>query len=208
METDGGGWVVFQRRMDGTVDFYRNWTDYVKGFGDLNGEFWLGLNKINRLSVADHKKYMLRVDLEDFDGGIKHATYGLFEVLDSSHDYKLKVSEYDYRFGKAGDSFTYHSGKKFTTADNDNDQQPNHNCAHKYMGAWWYESCHESNLNGPYRYKSDDRGDVGINWKTWFGQHVDRGLAYSLKTTEMKLRPNNNIITFNWLRSKLLSWLL
>ena len=46
MDTDGGGWVVFQRRMDGNEDVYCNWTDYVKGFGDLNGEFWLGLNKI------------------------------------------------------------------------------------------------------------------------------------------------------------------
>ena len=55
MESDGGGWVVFQRRMDGTVDFYRNWADYVKGFGDLNGEFWLGLSEINRLSQAGGK---------------------------------------------------------------------------------------------------------------------------------------------------------
>ena len=49
MDSPGGGWVVFQRRMDGTEDFYCNWTDYVKGFGDLNGEFWLGLSKIHRL---------------------------------------------------------------------------------------------------------------------------------------------------------------
>ena len=53
--SNGGGWTVFQRRMDGTVDFYLNWADYVKGFGDLNKEFWLGLDKINRLNYSSTK---------------------------------------------------------------------------------------------------------------------------------------------------------
>jgi len=33
---------VIMRRMNGKVNFYRNWTDYDRGFGNLHGEFWLG----------------------------------------------------------------------------------------------------------------------------------------------------------------------
>uniref|UniRef100_A0A1X7TKR3 Fibrinogen C-terminal domain-containing protein n=1 Tax=Amphimedon queenslandica TaxID=400682 RepID=A0A1X7TKR3_AMPQE len=76
METDGGGWTVFQRRQDGSVDFYRNWTDYENGFGDLTGEFWLGLSKIHRLTKEGSNT--LRVDLGDFEGNTAYANYSTF----------------------------------------------------------------------------------------------------------------------------------
>ena len=133
METDGGGWVVFQRRMDGTEDFYRGWADYVKGFGDLNGEFWLGLNKIHRLTNAETDvNAVLRVDLEDFEQEKRFANYSLFHVNDSSTDYQIAISGYS---GDAGDSMSHINGMKFTTKDQDNDRLNSNNCAVNFKGA-------------------------------------------------------------------------
>ena len=87
--TAGGGWTVFQKRQDGSVDFYRGWADYKQGFGDLNGEFWLGLDKIHRLTNSGN--YKLRVDLEDFTGNTAYAEYGSFGVADGGNKYKLSV---------------------------------------------------------------------------------------------------------------------
>ena len=177
METDGRGWVVFQRRMDGTVDFYRNWADYVKGFGDLNGEFWLGLNKIHRLTQATNTT--LRVDLADFEGGKRQANYTTFQVLDSSRKYQLSVGGYS---GNAGDSMAYQSGANFTTKDQDNDlAEGSYSCAINFKGAWWYKACHHSNLNGKYLSGAHTSDADGVEWLHWTGYH------YSLKTSEMKL---------------------
>ena len=170
MDTDGGGWMVFQRRMDGTVDFYRGWADYVKGFGDLNGEFWLGLSKIHRLTNSGTTK-SLRVDLEDFDGNQRHANYSTFQVLDSSRKYQLNITGYS---GDTGDSLFYHNGMKFSTKDQDNDQY-NGNCAVLFKGAWWYKYCHHSNLNGKYFSGTATTYADGVIWYHW------KGLYYSLK---------------------------
>ena len=68
---------MFQKRLDVSVDFYRDWDDYKRGFGDLNGEFWLGLDRIHRLTK---ERRWLRVDLEDFYGKTAYAEYDLFGV--------------------------------------------------------------------------------------------------------------------------------
>ena len=173
--------MVFQRRMDGTEDFYRGWADYVKGFGDLNGEFWLGLNKIHRLTNGSNTTAALRVDLEDFEGDKHYAKYSTFQVLDSSRKYQLNVSGYS---GDAGDSLSYHNGMNFTTKDQDNDGSSITvtNCATHYKGAWWYSNCHYSNLNGLYLSGSHTSYADGVNWRTF------KHYFYSLKVSEMKLR--------------------
>lgn len=99
MQTDGGGWTVFQRRQNGSVDFFRGWQDYKNGFGDLNGEFWLGLDKIHHLTKAGHS--VLRVDLTDFDNTKAYAEYRNFSVAPESESYKLNIgrfSEGKYHF--------------------------------------------------------------------------------------------------------------
>ena len=89
-KTAYGGWTVFQKRYDGSVDFYRGWMDYKQGFGDLSGEFWLGLDKIHRLTVSG--SYKLRVDLEDIHGKTAFAEYSSFAVSNETEKYKLSLS--------------------------------------------------------------------------------------------------------------------
>ena len=177
MRTDGGGWTVFQRRQDGSVDFYRGWNDYKSGFGQLTAEFWLGNDKIHRLTAA--RPCSLRVELEDWDGVRVYAKYGNFSIGDEQAKYRLKVGSYS---GTAADSLTgHHNNIAFSTKDRDNDNQGS-NCAVRSTGAWWYNTCQNSNLNG--RYLGKQHNWQGIRW-----YHFRYDL--SLKFTEMKLRPSS-----------------
>ena len=190
METDGGGWTVLQRRQDGSVNFYRNWTDYEDGFGNLTGEFWLGLSKIHRLTQEGSNT--LRVDLGDFNSNTSYAQYTIFSVGNSTTEYNLTVGGYS---GTAGDSmnndpdnatYRYHNGMKFSTRDNDNDRHPETNCAQQFTSAWWFNACYLSHLNGPYYdHPNTDAVNEGVLWYSW------KGWNYSLKFTEMKARRNN-----------------
>ena len=188
METDGGGWTVFQRRQDGSVDFYRNWTDYEEGFGNLSGEFWLGLSKVHRLTSNGTNS--LRVDLGDFESNTAYAQYSTFSIGDNTNEYTLNVGGYS---GTAGDGLINdtswpvvhnHNGMKFSTKDNDNDNCAG-SCPIAYNGAWWFNCCMQSHLNAPYH---PNGGPVstwtGVLWYDW------KGNTYSLKYTEMKVRRN------------------
>ena len=179
METDGGGWTVFQRRQDGSVDFYRYWTDYENGFGNLNGEFWLGLGKINHLTKEQPNT--LRVDLGDFSDNKAYAQYTTFSVGNSTTEYTLTVGGYS---GTAGESLAgRHNGRKFATRDND-DVEGGY-CAQYCQGAWWFNGCFYSHLNAPYYHSPTVSYGKGISWYHW------KGYYYSLKFTEMKTRRNN-----------------
>jgi hypothetical protein len=93
MQTDAGGWTVFQRRQDASVGFFRDWQEYKNGFGNLNGNFWLGLEKIHRLTPSDQN--ILRVDLTDFTNVLTaYEKYWTFSVASESEFYKLKVGRF------------------------------------------------------------------------------------------------------------------
>uniref|UniRef100_A0A8C6TWW4 Microfibril associated protein 4 n=1 Tax=Neogobius melanostomus TaxID=47308 RepID=A0A8C6TWW4_9GOBI len=174
---DGGGWTVIQRRMDGTVNFYRGWDQYVAGFGDAGGEYWLGLMVIHRITAKRPQE--LLVEMEDFEGNKASANYSSFSVGDECDGYKLTVS--GFNDGGAGDSLTHHSDMKFTTYDKDQDANAS-NCAKLYYGGWWYNNCHWTNPNGLYAWGASTYG-IGINWRTW------KDFTYSLKSLTMKIRP-------------------
>ena len=82
----------------------------------------------------------------------------------------------------SGDSFGKQNGYRFTTRDNDLDIYTK-NCAQVYKGAWWYSKCHSCNLNGQYLGGPHSSNADGIEWNAWKGQN------YSLKKTQMKIRP-------------------
>ncbi|NXU22724.1 FCN1 protein, partial [Thalassarche chlororhynchos] len=178
MDTDGGGWIVFQRRWDGSVNFLRDWDSYKRGFGNQLTEFWLGNDNIHFLTSLGPCE--LRIDLRDFENNYYFAKYASFRVLGESEKYKLVLG--DFLGGNAGDSLSYHKDMPFSTTDQDNDMS-SFNCATEYKGAWWYNDCHYSNLNGMYWLGVHGSYADGINWKTGKEYH------YSHKGTEMKFRP-------------------
>ncbi|XP_060593468.1 angiopoietin-related protein 7-like [Ruditapes philippinarum] len=173
--TDGGGWIVFQRRLNGEVDFYRNWAEYKNGFGDLNGEFWLGNEHLSLLTA--NGTHELRIELEDFDGNSTYAKYSKFKIYPEEDNYKLEVSGYS---GTAWDSLDFHNGMMFSTFDRDNDKNSD-NCALGRHGAWWYNSCYHSNLNGKYYNTSRPELDA-IRWR------IQKFTLMTAKTVEMKFR--------------------
>ncbi|XP_015427869.1 PREDICTED: ficolin-2 isoform X1 [Myotis davidii] len=178
MDTDGGGWTVFQRRVDGSVDFYRDWATYKQGFGSQLGEFWLGNEHIHALTAQGTNE--LRVDLVDFQGNRHFAKYKSFRLGNKDEKYPLILGA--FAGGSAGESLTQHNNSLFSTKDQDNDRASS-NCAQTYQGAWWYDSCYWSNLNGRYLGGSNESSPNGIVWIS------GKGKKYSYMVAEMKVRP-------------------
>ncbi|XP_022610587.1 tenascin-N [Seriola dumerili] len=174
MDTDGGGWLMLQRRTTGKLDFMKRWRQYIAGFGNMTDEFWIGLDKIYELTNTP-TQYELRFDL-GVGSERAYAVYDNFKIAPVKQKFKLTIGKYS---GTAGDAMTYHQGRPWTTVDSDNDIALG-NCALTHRGAWWYKNCHLANLNGKW---GDSRHSMGVNWEPW------KGHLTSLDFTEMKIRP-------------------
>ncbi|XP_057243716.1 ficolin-3 [Malurus melanocephalus] len=141
LQHPGGGWTVIQRRQDGSVDFNRTWNEYKDGFGDLNGEFWLGNDNIHR--ITSQGDYSLRIDLEDWNNKHKHAFYQVFRNICA------EISHGGWWYHQC--FFSNLNGvyyKKISHTE----------ISH---GGWWYHQCFFSNLNGIY-YKSGNKTSPGL----------------------------------------------
>jgi hypothetical protein len=98
-----------------------------------------------------------------------------------------KTAAFSFLVGDAGNSLSYHDLYKFSTYDNDNDIDDHRNCASVFPGGWWFRKCLTSNLNGQYIQGGNHSGTpaTGVYWLNF------KGIQYSLKFTEMKVRPKN-----------------
>ncbi|OWK50074.1 Tenascin-X [Lonchura striata] len=176
---------VFQRRQDGSTDFWRGWESYARGFGNISGEFWLGNEALHELTSATPTE--LRIDLRTARDSA-FALYRDFAVGSAEERYRLRA----LTAAPAGDALSYHSGSPFSTRDRDSRDPRDRRdpsgrprpppCAVAYGGAWWYRNCHYANLNGRY---GTPRDHQGIHWFPWKGFNV------SIPFTEMKLRPQH-----------------
>ena len=186
METDGGGWIVIQRRIaNGTVNFYRNWEDYENGFGDLDGEFWIGLRNLHELTK---QAVELQVSLWN-DNNKTTWKYPTFSVDRAENKYRLTISR--GTGNGVTDGLVYSNGRYFSTFDRDNDGYKYRNCVSNYQAGWWYyrsrydgfvgrKYCSDSNLNGRHESSGlSDNSVARIHWAT---------PGNTFTNTEMKIR--------------------
>jgi len=147
------GWIIIHQHFGYIYDWSRPWSDYKAGFGSIDDNFWLGLEKMHLLTSS--QPYRLRVEMQlKNDLRWLSAEYWSFKIGDEPNDkYRLEVSGYS---GDAGDALQfrggeqsngqdvgnyYHNGMKFTTPNQDNDENTLGNCAHR-SGGWWFNFCY------------------------------------------------------------------
>ncbi|CAH2249063.1 jg33, partial [Pararge aegeria aegeria] len=170
---------VIQNRFDGSQDFLKNWVEYKHGFGNLAGEFWLGLEKVYYLT--NQKLYELRIEMEGQNRQEASASFSVFTIGPEYEGYRISTLG-TFR-GSAGDSLSYHAGQKFSTLDMDNDEWKEGSCAIEHGGAWWYKECDKSNLNGKYVSSADESNSQSIYWISFKGPNAP------LYKTRMMIRP-------------------
>uniref|UniRef100_A0A8W8LQ20 Fibrinogen C-terminal domain-containing protein n=1 Tax=Magallana gigas TaxID=29159 RepID=A0A8W8LQ20_MAGGI len=155
-------------------------TDYKKGFGDLRSEFWLGNDILHYL--LSQGRYMMRMDMADFDNQTRYVKYSYFNVGDETSKYNVTVFGHS---GDVGDCFTTDRGinhMMFSTKYQDNDILDKRTCAVIYQSGWWYRKCQCANPNGKYLAGHNDKFGVGITYEAWRGQY------YSLKFTQFMVK--------------------
>jgi len=130
------GWLTIQKRFDGSENFDRPWKDYKEGFGNIRGEFFIGLEKLH--VMTRERPHELYIKLGKVNGSTGFAHYDDFKIGSELESFVLSIGTYN---GTVGDSLDYHRNQKFTTLDRDNDKHKEANCAKNENGGWWYTDC-------------------------------------------------------------------
>ncbi|XP_043063719.1 fibrinogen C domain-containing protein 1 isoform X4 [Drosophila ficusphila] len=177
-------WTVVLSRSSDDVSFERGWLDYRDGFGNLAGDFFIGLNKLHALTSSSLQE--LRIVLEDSSGTEFYAGYAPFAIGSEPELFPLSLLGrfQDDLQPNAGDSLFYHAGAKFSTLDQDNDNCVDCSCATKHKGAGWFNNCATTNLFGRYLAPNEkDAGETGMWWETLGGRNS------SLKKVRWMIKP-------------------
>lgn len=162
------GTTLIQRRYNGSIEFNRKFSEYVRGFGNPTTEFWLGLDAMHHLTSNNCSS--MRIDMTDIYGSGWYAEYDNFYVGNADTGYILEVSGFK---GNASDAFEYQNHMEFSTIDRDRDISNTH-CAGNYEGGWWFSHCQHVNINGKYT--------LGL---TWFDSARNEWIAVA--TSEMRV---------------------
>jgi len=178
MDLDGGGWLVFQRRIDNTTDFDRNWADYKNGFGNVISNFWLGNDLLHYLT--NRGETQLYIHAGRFNGKTRYSKYSYFRIEDETADYRLQV----HTLVDGIESIANNNGNSFSAKDVDNDSHQTKHCAAEIeRGGFWYGSCSSLYPNGKYYPQENVTDFHGIQWRSYWLSH-----SQSLQWIELMIR--------------------
>ncbi|XP_062598972.1 ficolin-2-like [Saccostrea cucullata] len=153
MTTMGGGWTAIQKRINGSLDFDRTWTEYKNGFGASEQDVWVGNDVIHQLTKEGTSSLYVTITLQN--STTLYEMYDGFSVSDEAGKYQLFLAGPatgtlgDSMFDTGSSNFDL-SGMSFSTQDRDNDRRSSANCAahSDIRGGWWFNRCHHAFLNG------------------------------------------------------------
>ena len=157
-------WRPILRRVDDTIDFIRDWSEYKTGFGNEDSNYWIGLSMLHHLTQSGKR---LQVYLETFNSTLEDIAvvfYDHFSVGNEDTFYRLSLSGYS---GDIGDGLASGNNMMFSTRDQDHDTY-NYSCSQKYHCRWWMAKCFSSFPTGIYRNDSYlTTFAEGIVWRPW-----------------------------------------
>ena len=164
---DGGGWIVYMRRFDGSEIFNRTWNDYKNGFGQQgrNKESWLGNEKVHQLEKTFDGGAKIRIEGHLFNGSSSVISADNFRLDDESTNYTLRFGSITSATTAIASDWDYHKNRPFSTYDTINTY-----CV-GYSGGWWFKRCHHMYLTGWY--PSDPHEISGLYHTMYFTHYAN-----------------------------------